>query len=95
MSSTRIYLVTDKDSDTKRLVRAGSQAQAVRHAARTQFMVEVAGQDDLVAMVANGHPVEDASSDAVTSHDLADQVIEHVASLLDQPGHVAEEFAGE
>jgi hypothetical protein len=63
MSNTRIYLVTDTESNVHHLIRAGNQAQALRHAARNKFDVEVAGQDDLVKLVANGHAVEDASSE--------------------------------
>ena len=46
--STRIYLVTDVETNKHRLIRAGNQAQAIRHAAQTRFDIEVAGQDDLV-----------------------------------------------
>lgn len=42
-TQTRIYLVTDTESGKKRLVRASNQPQAVRHAARNKFTVEVAG----------------------------------------------------
>lgn len=62
-TQTRIYLVTDTESGKKRLVRASNQPQAVRHAARNKFTVEVAGQDDLVSLVATGCPVEEAGSD--------------------------------
>ena len=31
--STRIYLVTDVETNKHRLIRAGNQAQAIRHAA--------------------------------------------------------------
>ena len=58
---TRIYLVTDAITGAKRLIRAGTPAQAVRHAARSQFNVAVASQDDLVFLVADGHAVEDAT----------------------------------
>lgn len=69
--STRIYLVTDNVTGAKRLIRAAHQAQAVRHAARAQFAVTVAGQDDLVSLVTNGHPVEDASaSDAAADEQM-------------------------
>ena len=62
-TQTRIYLVTDTESGKKRLVRASNQPQAVRHAARNKFSVEVAGQDDLVSLVATGCPVEEAGAD--------------------------------
>mgnify|MGYP007031427369 CR=1 FL=1 len=34
--STRIYLVTDVETNKHRLIRAGNQAQAIRHAAQTR-----------------------------------------------------------
>ena len=62
--STRIYLVTDVETNKHRLVRAGNQAQAIRHAAQTRFDIEVAGQDDLVNLLSNGIPVELAGAGA-------------------------------
>jgi len=62
--STRIYLVTDVETNKHRLIRAGNQAQAIRHAAQTQFDIEVAGQDDLVSLLQAGIPVEPAGSQA-------------------------------
>ena len=41
MSTTRIYLVTDTETNKHRLIRAGNQAQAIRHAAQTRFDIEV------------------------------------------------------
>lgn len=57
---TRIYLVRDNAYGDQRLIRAGTPAQAVRHAARSQFKVEVASQDDLVAAISAGVVVEEA-----------------------------------
>jgi hypothetical protein len=62
--STRIYLVTDIETDKHRLIRAGNQAQAIRHAAQTRFDIEVAGQDDLVSLLTGGIPIELASGPA-------------------------------
>ena len=59
--SSRIYLVTDRDTQAKRLIRAGTQAQAIRHAAQSRFEIAVAGQDDMVELLASGQPVESAS----------------------------------
>lgn len=59
--STRIYLVTDRDTQAKRLIRAGNQAQAIRHAAASRFDIAVAGQDDLVELLASGQAVESAA----------------------------------
>ena len=60
--STRIYLVTDRDTQAKRLIRAGTQAQAIRHAAQSRFDIEVAGQDDLVQLLGSGQAVEVAGT---------------------------------
>lgn len=68
--STRIYLVTDRDTQAKRLIRAGTQAQAIRHAAASRFDIAVAGQDDLVELLAAGQAVESAAQTAET--ELAD-----------------------
>lgn len=64
MSTTRIYLVTDVETNKQRLIRAGNQAQAIRHAAQTRFDIEVAGQDDLVSLLSHGTPVELAGGPA-------------------------------
>jgi hypothetical protein len=62
--STRIYLVTDVETNKHRLIRAGNQAQAIRHAAQTRFDIEVSGQDDLVSLLTSGIPVELAGGPA-------------------------------
>jgi hypothetical protein len=62
--STRIYLVTDIETNKHRLIRAANQAQAIRHAAQTRFDIEVAGQDDLVSLLTHGVPVELATGQA-------------------------------
>ena len=62
--STRIYLVTDVETNKHRLIRAGNQAQAIRHAAQTRFDIEVAGQDDLVSLLQAGIPVEPVGGQA-------------------------------
>ena len=64
--STRIYLVTDRETQAKRLIRAGSQAQAIRHAAQSRYGVEVAGQDDLVQLLDAGQTVESAAATVET-----------------------------
>jgi hypothetical protein len=61
---TRIYLVTDVETNKHRLIRASNQAQAIRHAAQTRFDIEVAGQDDLVSLLTSGIPVEMAGAGA-------------------------------
>ena len=65
---TRIYLVTDKAGADKSgtgnartgrfLVRAASQAQAVRHVVKARFACEVADQDVLVEALTAGLRVE-------------------------------------
>ena len=60
--STRIYVVTDTETNKHRLIRAGNQAQAIKYAAQTRFDIEVAGQDDLVNLLTNGVPIELATS---------------------------------
>jgi hypothetical protein len=62
--STRIYLVTDIETNKHRLIRAGNQAQAIKYAAQTRFDIEVAGQDDLVSLLTGGVPVELAGGPA-------------------------------
>ena len=62
--TTRIYLVTDTETKRHRLIRAGNQAQAIRHAAQTRFEIEVAGQDALVNLLTHGIPVELATGQA-------------------------------
>lgn len=66
--STRIYLVTDRESQAKRLIRASSQAQAVRHAAQSRYGVEVASQDDLVQLLDAGQAVESAAQATETEN---------------------------
>jgi len=62
--STRIYVVTDTETNRHRLIRAANQAQAIKYAASTRFDIEVAGQDDLVSLLTNGIPVELATGQA-------------------------------
>ena len=59
----RIYLVRHADSGTERLIRATNAAQARNHAARDSIAVEVASQEQLVAMLTSTEParIEDAS----------------------------------
>ena len=64
--TTRIYLVTNTETNKHRLIRAANQAQAIRHAAQTRFEIEVAGQDALVNLLTHGIPVELATGQATT-----------------------------
>lgn len=56
--SNRIYLVTDQQTQSKRLIRAASQAQAIRNAVQGRFDAAVASQDDLAELLPAGHAVE-------------------------------------
>jgi len=60
MSTTRIYLVEHQIGDVRerRLVKAPNQAQAVAHVVRSRVKVDVASQEDLVALVSAGTKVE-------------------------------------
>ncbi|OGB68599.1 MAG: hypothetical protein A2486_16190 [Burkholderiales bacterium RIFOXYC12_FULL_65_23] len=69
--STRIYLVTDRDTQTQRLIRAANQAQAVRHAAQSRFDIQVASQDTLVELLDAGQKVESAAQATETEPDAA------------------------
>jgi len=59
--TTRIYHVTHSRTGKARLIRAASQAQAIRYAANTEFQIRVASQDDIIfGLSSGGIPVEDA-----------------------------------
>lgn len=61
-AATRIYRVTEKDGEGPgRLVRTTHPAAALRHVAEGTFAVAVASQDDLIACIAAGVTVEDAT----------------------------------
>ncbi len=59
----RIYLVRHTDTGAERLIRASTAAQARNHAARDTIAVDVASQDQLVALLTAAEParIEDAS----------------------------------
>jgi hypothetical protein len=71
--STRIYVVTDTETNRHRLIRAANQAQAIKYAASTRFDIEVAGQDDLVSLLTHGIPVELATGQATA--DMFEDVV--------------------
>lgn len=60
---TRIYVVRHSlgESEVKKLVRAGTPAQAIRHAVKASVEARVAEQDDIVALVSAGAKVEEAT----------------------------------
>jgi len=57
MTAQRIYIVGTPAGEI-RLVRASIRQQALSHVANSVFTVRVASQDDLVAAVTKGVPVE-------------------------------------
>jgi hypothetical protein len=63
MAQQRIYLTTH--GNDKRLIRATSQANARNHIARNSITVQVASQDDIVALVSTGQKVEETSNETV------------------------------
>lgn len=67
--TTRIYIVRESGTDTPLLIRATSQAQAIRHASRTIFTAEVATQDDIVTAMQAGVTVEDATKTTTTEEE--------------------------
>jgi hypothetical protein len=63
MSKTpsRIYMVTNSDDVAdRRLVRASTQAQALRYVFQP-FEARIASQDDLVALLADSVEIEDGT----------------------------------
>ena len=68
-NNTRIYVVTEANGtggaghqEKHHLVRAASQAQAIRHIVTPRFTCEVAEQEQLVDLVGAGVKVQDASA---------------------------------
>ena len=61
--SSRYYVVTDTNNpEATRLIRAKTPAQALRYAVRSRYTVEVANQDDLVALLSSGSQAEVADA---------------------------------
>lgn len=61
-SAARIYVVTDKTANTKHLVQATNQAQAVRHIAAARLDCMVANSMEVVSLMQSGATVEDATA---------------------------------
>lgn len=65
-TDTRIYVVTAMDNDGNTadefLVKAASQAQAIRHVVGEMFHAQVAEQDELVRLVTAGKTVREATA---------------------------------
>ena len=62
MASSRVYLVTDGIA-TIGLVRARSQAEAIRHCTAGRFVATVADQDQLIEAAGKGMKVENAAQE--------------------------------
>lgn len=66
----RVYIVGSVDQQNEgafvnpELVRAGSQAQAIRHVVRGKYHAKVADQDDLIGLLNQGVKVQDAGEEA-------------------------------
>lgn len=63
MAKQRIYVVRSSDPDDVTLVRAPTQAQAIRHVVR-DYTAEVASQAELVDLLGKGAVVEQAGTDS-------------------------------
>lgn len=74
MSKTpsRIYRIDDGRKD--RLVRATSQAQAIRHVA-SGFAVRVATQDDIVSLMSEGVTVEGGAEARSVAEQTFDAIV--------------------
>lgn len=63
MAKQRIYVVRSSDPDDVTLVRAPTQAQAIRHVVR-DYTAEVATQTELVDLLSAGAVVEQAGTES-------------------------------
>lgn len=64
MNSTRpVYLVTDAESNRRRLVRASNAATAVRHVTRSRYAATRASVDEALELLDAGVRVEIAGED--------------------------------
>ena len=71
----RIYIV--KQGETKRLVRAASQAVACSHVAKSTISVEVASPDDTFELALAGVVVEETSLAPVQRRSANEQLPAH------------------
>lgn len=60
--SARIYLVTDKDTAAKFLVKAANQAQAIRHHAASRIACRAASTLDVATLMQSGVTIDDATN---------------------------------
>ncbi|GIK83051.1 MAG: hypothetical protein BroJett024_41560 [Alphaproteobacteria bacterium] len=61
--SQRIYRVINTETAAEHLVRASSQAQAIRHVVKETYRAAVAGQETIVELLTSGAKVQDAVID--------------------------------
>ncbi len=61
--SARIYSITSTITNTTRMVKAHTPAQALRHVARNVYSVSVASAIDVADHMADGWKVEDATAE--------------------------------
>lgn len=69
----RVYVVTDTETKSQRLIRASNRAEAVRFASRTRFTVDAASQDDLINLLPNGVKIEVSKVDLDTKSLFEDE----------------------
>lgn len=62
-TQARIYIVQSANGD-QTLVKATTQAQALRHVARNAFTVRAAAAIEVADMMANGKQFEDATKES-------------------------------
>jgi peptidoglycan hydrolase-like amidase len=61
--SQRIYRVINAETAAEHLVRASSQAQAIRHVVKETYRAAVAGQETIVELLTSGVKVQDAGAE--------------------------------
>lgn len=64
---SRIYRVLNTTTGDDYLVRANTQAQAIRHVVADQFRAQVAGQETIVEHLTRGGAVLDATAEPETA----------------------------
>ncbi len=74
MTRTRIYYVTADDGE-QRLVRAATEAAAIRHAARGRYRANVAAQETLVELLSDGVKVETAGEEPLADPGPANEPV--------------------
>jgi hypothetical protein len=85
VSTTRIYLVKPAAAGIATLVRAVSQAQALRHVASVDYSVSVASQEDLIEALQQGVVVENAgvaTDDEDPGEEVARQSMERAHGMV-------------